>query len=131
MTPLEFLALTLASGAVVDAWRQGSLFSGPRVRVARAAERADGGVVARMLDCWYCLAHWVPAALLAAFFLPGLEWPALRPYLMLPVYALAATRIVVLVNGLVPAALRHEAGEEREDVLPDGAEELRRAVVDD
>lgn len=109
MTTLEFLAISLAAAAIVDAWRKGSIFAGPRAAVADiAANSPDAPAYYRLLDCWYCLSYWVPALLIAPLVLPGLIWPPLKPYLMLPAYGLAATRLLVLVNGLVPERMRHE-----------------------
>lgn len=126
MTPIELLALCLAAGAVVDVWQQGSIFEGARAAVRETArlDYSDRAMrawkpirsrivdlrtfAARMLDCWYCFSHWVPAMLLVACVAPGIACPGLRPWAWLPVYSLAATRVVLLVNGLLPPRLRHD-----------------------
>jgi hypothetical protein len=118
MSPVQFLALCLASAQVVDAWRQGTLFAKARAAIAARVDAADwesartGRDVAApwwasLLSCWYCVSHWAPPLLILFFVAPavslGADWP------WLPVYALAATRTIVLVNGLVPDHLKHEA----------------------
>jgi hypothetical protein len=110
MTLLDFAAVSLAAAAAVDAWRQGSLFARWRDPIDRRAIAYEDGIVgfawdgrrypffALLLRCWYCLSHWVPAILIAGCVVPGMIRPAAAPYLMLPVYSLAATKVVALLN---------------------------------
>ncbi len=109
MTLADFLLLCLASAAVVDVWRHGSLFAERRKAVDDAfvaySARGLSPFHINLLSCWYCLSYWAPAVLVALFVLPGVAWPPLRPYISLPLASLAATRAVVMANGLLPAGL--------------------------
>jgi hypothetical protein len=105
ITFFQFLILALAASAAVDLWFNGSILAGARARV-----EASEGLVAELLGCPFCLTHWAAAAVLALFVLPGTYFPAF----MWPAYALAAARLGWIVNGLLPARLRFEAGKSGE-----------------
>jgi hypothetical protein len=105
MTPLRFLVLCLAASAVVDVWRRGSLFQDLRQQVHQRAieecpswRRGPSWWLARLLDCSFCLSYWAPPLLLLA---AATGWWG-------PLYALAATRVCVLANGLLPEHLSHD-----------------------
>jgi hypothetical protein len=124
--------LPLATGAVVDAWRNGSIFAGWRAVVeARAAAHELGfrgaeNFLAALLDCAFCLSYHVPAWLILTQYLPSLllsfvEWRTAARIWLLPSYALAATRVSWLVNGLAPDHLRYgyRANRGRDTYRPD------------
>lgn len=96
MTPLDFIALTLAASAIVDVWFNGSIFA-----TQRAAIEDSEGFWAELLSCPFCLLHHTPWILIVLFVIPGGAW-------MYPVYALAATRLAWLVNGVLPPSLRFD-----------------------
>ena len=68
------VALPLAAGALVDAWRNGSIFAGSRAAVEATLESdATGlrGFLAAMLNCPFCLGYHVPWLLLLTGYGPA------------------------------------------------------------
>jgi hypothetical protein len=65
MSPLDFLALVLATGGAVDVWRNGSIFARPR--------RALAGWT--LFGCALCLNYQVPGWLLLICYVPSLWLP--------------------------------------------------------
>ncbi len=120
MTATEIGVLALAASAAVDVWRQGSIFNKARKLVDDHDALGTGPFWARLLNCWYCLSYWIPAIILAAAGLARRIWPDA----WYAVEALAATRIVVLINGLVPARMRHEYEPEAERAAQEPTEFL-------
>ncbi len=126
------VVLPLAIGAIVDVWRNGSLFAGCRAFVegmAAAYERGDRApltFLAALLDCSFCLSVHVPAWLLLLQFLPALGlsqlgWVTAGRLWLLPSYSLAAFRLSWLLNGLVPDHVRYgyRLNKGRDDYRPD------------
>lgn len=112
------VVLPLATGAVVDVWRNGSILAGWRAIVETRAAAFEGGYrnawnfLAALLDCAFCLSYHAPAWLILAQYLPSLllssqGWHLLGRVWLLPSYSLAATRVSWLVNGLAPGRLRY------------------------
>ena len=139
MTWLDFLALTLASGAVVHTWQHGSIFADWRAFIAsddspatnqREAQETVAQAnrqfadytesqaasfplskwqqlydqyaprwLSELLSCSYCLSHHVPWILALLFFFPlqFVDLPWVVFLLKLPVYSLAATRLMYLI----------------------------------
>jgi hypothetical protein len=133
MMPLDFLVITLAASALVDVWRNGSIFALGRATMQAKEDDASGGwfessesedlltsglpwywrivpvFFAKMLNCWFCLSHHTPWILAILFFLPALwldgvwEWA-----FKLPVYSLAATRLGTIINAYVPLEAQYD-----------------------
>lgn len=98
----------LASGALIDAWRNGSLFAPLRGRLeAMAAQSSEWHFVAELVSCDFCLSFQVPFWLLLYFYVPGLVFPTAALFMQLPVFALAAARVAWLLNGLLPDRLKY------------------------
>lgn len=99
----DVLVYGLASGAVVDLWRNGSFLAGARAKV-----EARGGAFAALVRCDFCLtfqaALWLVAGRAAA---GGLLPVAVGP-VDVAVVALAVGRAAWIVNGLLPERLRHD-----------------------
>jgi len=130
MTIVDFLALIFASAAVVDVWRNGSIFAKGRAYM-QAKEDADDDEedeteietefsfwllvprpAAELLNCPYCLSHHTPWVLaLVFFFTATLVAPPWCFLLKLPVYSLAATRIGNIINEMVPEGARYRRSE--------------------
>ncbi len=132
MTWLDFFALALAASALVDVWRNGSIFAtGRAVLEAKADEEgwlaesesshSSPGLptpwywqrvplfFAKMLNCHFCLSHHTPWILAVLFFLPALWLTGTWAWLLkLPVYSLAATRLGTIVNACVPEGAKYE-----------------------
>jgi hypothetical protein len=126
MTWLDFVALTFAASAVVDVWRNGSIFAMARAVLESRADDdhspnesassyagSSGRVswfwqylpmfLVRMLNCSFCCSHHTPWMLAVVFFLPALWLTGPWAWLLkLPVYSLAATRLGTIMNAWAP-----------------------------
>lgn len=123
MTLVEFLALCLAAGAVVDVWFQGEIFSTFRGAVVSRVARAESTghrppLWASVLDCWFCMMHWVAGLLVLGLVLPGEIYQPARTLLWLPIYTLAAIRAASLLNMLLPEHMQHDTSDLEENDEP-------------
>lgn len=134
MSWLDFIVLTLAAGAIVNVWFNGSIFAEWRTFVSvmadepeipeeatddlqgdpppllmRVAGKCLPRIVFELFTCDFCLSHHTPWVLMLLFFFPALlvetEWLAFL--LKLPVYSLAATQLGNLINAISPASVRY------------------------
>lgn len=125
MTWLDFIALSLAAGGVVDVWKNGSIFALARAVAADAAEtdavqnrRTVRGLLGELLSCEFCLSHHTPWLLAVLFLLPALVVTGPLAFLLkLPVYSLAATRLGWLLNAAVPADCRYDRAAQLPETL--------------
>ena len=112
------IVLPLAAGAIVDVWRNGSIFveqralTEVRATAFELGERTLRNFLAALLDCTFCMSYHVPAWLLLTQYLPAVvlhyfSWHRTAWVLLLPSFSLAATRVSWLLNGLVPDHLRY------------------------
>lgn len=133
MTWLDFIVLTFAASAIVDTWRNSSLFAmGRAVLEAREDDLEDWPAesessypapglptpwywqsipvfFAKMLNCPFCFSHHTPWILAVLFFLPALWLTGTWAWLLkLPVYSLAATRLGTIINACVPDGAKYE-----------------------
>lgn len=107
---LDFVMIFLASGALVNAWMHaGGLFEEWRDSISVWAEREDAyqrrrQLLAQLLTCRVCLTYHASFWLLVLFFVPSL-WlsPPWCVVWFIPVYALAATRLSLLIGSLTAA----------------------------
>ena len=116
MTLVDFMAFALAVYLVVEDWETGTIFERWRQKIraaaadVRAGNSADfpgedpyAGAMARfvitLLDCPYCLGHWVALALALLCVVPGLVWPGWRIFLV-PLYALGAAGVAFVLRDL-------------------------------
>lgn len=111
MTPLDFVAIVFAAGAVIEVWHKGSIFEIPRAYVQAWQDVADPssakGRLWELLLCPFCQSYHVPLYL-GLLLLASLWAGGIMPYLArLVIYSLAATRIGNLIDGLLPARLRY------------------------
>lgn len=124
MTITDFFICALAASAIVDVWFNGSILSDRRNLVEvkadwcedptaniESTEQLQQGVeyinswvdycpciVARMLSCAYCMSHHTPLWVFVWYFVVSwLPTPACE-VLRLPVYVLAAARLMNLVT---------------------------------
>jgi hypothetical protein len=114
MNWLDLVVLILASNAIITAW----MYDGTPIlwdwhqQLVAWGEFCPGGdnkptrwerfryLVGRGADCRYCLSHHVPLGLLLFFALPGLLWPAAKPYFMLIPWSLAITHGASILHAL-------------------------------
>ena len=110
-TPLDFIAVIFATGAVIEVWHKGSVFDHLRAysQAVQDVTSPDSikGKLLELLNCPFCKSYHVPfyffLALLAGVWLGDTMTAAVR----LIIYALAATRVSNLVDGLLPARMQY------------------------
>jgi hypothetical protein len=112
---LDFVMLFLAAGALVNAWMmKDGLFEGWRDSLSAwgepVHEEPNFGdkwrwFWSKLLTCRVCLTYHASFWLTVLFWLPGLLWlwPPWDVVLFIPVYALAATRLSLLIGSAVTA----------------------------
>ena len=111
MTALDLLCVVFASGAVIDVWNNGSVFSTTRASIHAKQDVTDPdsfkGKILELLTCPFCQSYHAPIYLflLLAFgdALGGIAAVLCRGV----VYSLAATRIANLIDGFLPPRLRY------------------------
>ncbi len=109
MTWLQFIALILATGAIIDVWKNGEIFAGRRAaieaRQAAADPEARQQLLWELLTCPYCQSYHVPfwlttgLGVLWYFNLDLLGWGA--------VFMLAVTRASNLLEQALPHRMRY------------------------
>jgi len=102
----SLVVYALAAGAAVDLWRNGSLFAPLR---ARAESATLPGPLRELLGCDYCLTFQAALWLCLLFALPAATAsPGWAAALGVVPQFLAAGRLARLLDGLLPARLRHD-----------------------
>ena len=112
MIPLiDVFAVVFASGAVIEAWNKGSIFSDTRARLQALQDVTDPessrGRVFELLSCPFCQSYHVPFWLLVMLLAGNAAGATINLLATLVVYSLAATRLVGIVDGLLPPRMRH------------------------
>lgn len=99
MTLVDLLALALAAKAMLDAWFDEDSILADRRAVTQTWTRWFWRT---LFNCRFCLSYWVPAFLLAVLYVASLflsdPWVVV---VKLPIYSLAATALVGLIDILV------------------------------
>jgi len=125
MTALDIVVCMLAAGAAVNAWlMKGGLFATWRDTlhawgepVGEVPTRADDArwLIAKLFNCRICLTYHVAFWLLVLFYLPSQLWlkPPWDVVWLIPVYALAVTRLSLLI-GTITAYLNIEGDPEND-----------------
>jgi hypothetical protein len=112
ISALDFLAVTLAAGAVIDVWHKGSIFETPRA-YAQATQDVTPretikGRFLEWVNCPFCKSYHFPLylflALLAGSWFGGMVDGGVR----LLIYSLAATRLGNIINGFLPTDSRYD-----------------------
>lgn len=109
---LDFIAVTLAAGAIIDVWNNGSIFATARAIVQAKQDVARNGSITalwtELLTCHFCQSYHVPiylyVLLLSTDHFSGIVAGVAR----VVVYGLAATRLGNLINGFLPKELQYE-----------------------
>jgi hypothetical protein len=149
MLAWDTLLAVFASGAILDVWFNGSIFSNWQAKLQFIADeepdpsRALTQLFAKLLTCSFCLSYHVPLWFLAPLVILVNCLDPSRPILALllrfPLYWLAIVRISNLLDGLLPNRLRYkqvlEFNHAEEKTTPgesqrrDALERLRRGEV--
>lgn len=125
---LDFIAVVLATGAVIEVWHKGSIFADLRARAQALQDVTDPdtlkGKALELLLCPFCKSYHVPFWLFAALLLGDWFGTTIGSVVRLVVYALAATRLSNIVDGLMPPRLSYAPPIE-------GNEHVRKPVTGD
>lgn len=109
---LDFLAVVLATGAIVEVWHKGSIFANLRARAQALQDVTDPeslkGLTLELLMCPFCKSYHIPFWLLVALLLGDWIGATIGAGVRLVVYALAATRLSNLLDGLLPPRMRYD-----------------------
>lgn len=112
ITALDFIALILATGAIIDVWHNGSIFATARAYVQAWNDAAPTGSAKRfwteLLLCPFCKSYHIPIYLLFGLLIGNLAGGLAKDLLRVIVYGLAATRASNLINGLLPARMQYD-----------------------
>lgn len=111
-TALDFLAVLLASGAIIEVWHKGSILDNWRAWAQTAQDIAPveswRGRGLELLNCPFCKSYHVPVYLFLLLALADLFGGATMSLLTrVVVYGLGATRAGNILDGLLPARMRY------------------------
>lgn len=112
ISTLDLIAVTFATGAVIEVWHKGSIFANARAYVQAWNDAAKYGSFRRwwteLLLCPFCKSYHIPIylflLLVSGNFIGGLAKTAAQVI----VYGLAATRASNLIDGYLPARMRYD-----------------------
>lgn len=109
---LDFFAIVLATGAVIEVWHKGSIFAYPRAYLQALQDSTDPdtfkGKLLELALCPFCKSYHVPFWLYFMLLAGSASGATLSIVVHLIVYSLAATRASNLIDGLLPAKLRYD-----------------------
>jgi len=109
---LDFVAVVLASGAIIEVWHKGSIFAYTRAYVQALQDATDPdtikGKLLELAMCPFCKSYHVPFWLYVLLLAGSAGGATLSAVARLVVYSLAATRAGNLIDGLLPAQLRYD-----------------------
>lgn len=112
ITGLDFCAVALATGAVIEVWHKGSIFANLRARAQAVQDVTDPdtlkGKLLELLMCPFCKSYHVPFYLGGMILLGSWMGATIGELARLVVYSLAATRASNIVDGLLPSKLQYD-----------------------
>lgn len=108
----DFLAVVLASGAIIQAWHHGSIFANWRAYLQAVQDVTDPetlkGRFLELVMCPFCKSYHAPLylflLLLAGDWIGGTIGAGVR----IVIYSFAATRLGNIVDGLLPPDMRYD-----------------------
>jgi hypothetical protein len=108
---LDFLAVVLATGAIIEVWHRGSIFANLRALAEAHQDLTDPeslkGRALELLMCPFCKSYHVPFWLLVTLLAGDAIGATIGAGVRLVVYALAATRLSNLLDGFLPPRMRY------------------------
>jgi hypothetical protein len=111
MTLLDFCAVVLAAGSVIEVWNKGSIFADTRARLQAQQDVTDpdtaAGKALELLLCPFCQSYHVPFYLFAGILLGDWCGATIGAVARFAVYSLAATRLSNLLDGFLPPRMRY------------------------
>lgn len=110
---LDFAAVVLATGAIIEVWQKGSIFATTRAYVQAVQDNTDGdtlkGKVLELLTCPFCESYHVPVYLFAILLAADWFSVTLGAVARIFIYGWAATRASNLIDGLLPHRMRYSS----------------------
>lgn len=111
ISALDFLAVTLAAGALIEVWHKGSLFETARAYAQALQDvtpyNTAKGKLLELINCPFCKSYHAPLylflLLLAGTGIGGMVETAVR----VVIYSLAATRLGNVIDGVLPKESRY------------------------
>ena len=124
MTLIDLLLLILATSALVDIWFKAEFFADQRDLVETYATLPKRPWWARLLHCDYCLSHHVAFWVVILWFTSKYLHEPWATYSQIPLWVLAVVRGSIILNGLLPARMRHKQFlfSEDDDERPDATD---------
>jgi hypothetical protein len=108
---LDFVAVILATGAIIDVWHKGSIFASKRAYIQAVQDNTDPDTIKgkwlELLTCAYCESYHVPVYLFAILLAADYFSATLATVVRVFVYGWAATRASNLIDGLLPNRMRY------------------------
>jgi len=109
---VDLIAVTLATGAIIEVWHKGSIFATPRAYAQAIQDVAKHGsfraLWTELLNCPFCKSYHIPfylfLGLCLADYFGGIASVGVRAI----VFGLAATRASNLIDGLLPTRMQYE-----------------------
>jgi hypothetical protein len=109
---LDFFAVVLATGAIIEVWHKGSLFAEARAYVQAVQDvTPPESLKSRLLEllmCPFCKSYHVPFWLFVVLLAGDGIGATIGGVARLVIYALAATRVSNLLDGFLPPRMRYD-----------------------
>lgn len=109
---LDFVAVALATGAIIDVWHNGSIFATARAYVQAVNDGAKYGsfryLWTELLICPFCKSYHIPVYLFLGLLAGDYFGGMLSALIRVVVFGLAATRVSNLIDGLLPSRMRYD-----------------------
>lgn len=116
---IDFIAVVLATGAIIEVWQKGSIFATARAYIQAMQDTTDGdtlkGKFFELLTCSFCESYHVPVYLFATLLAADYFSITLGAIVRIFVYGWAATRASNLIDGLLPNRMRYSPAPEYSD----------------
>ncbi|NDD53314.1 hypothetical protein EBZ39_05480 [bacterium] len=111
ITWLDFIAVVLAAGAIIDVWHKGSIFDTARAYAQALQDITPHdsikGKLLELLNCPFCKSYHLPIYLFCFLWLGRNLGAFFADSAQIIVYGLAATRLGNILNGLLPSSLQY------------------------
>lgn len=109
---VDLVAVTLATGAIIEVWHKGSIFATARAYAQAMQDAAKPesfrALWAELLNCPFCKSYHIPVYLFLLLvlgnYLDGIACAIIRAI----VFGLAATRASNLIEGALPTRMKYE-----------------------
>lgn len=111
ITFLDFLAVALAAGAIIEVWHKGSLFETARA-YSQALQDVTPyntlkGKLLELVNCPFCKSYHAPFYLLLLLLAGSSVGGIFDAGVRVVIYSLAATRLGNVIDGMLPKESRY------------------------